>query len=195
MKPRDPFAAAIAATLVVPLSLAGCAGGSSDDEVAARIESAVTSSVPHAMGAFASLAFSGASNRTVLVNVYLDSDDPAVVGEAVDTAFDVVWSIIPVKPVTVSVGAVIGEKPQNPQPFDPEGLDMAAVASEIGIDIRHVVDRQIMLDHTVMEARYGAWKEAALRAVLRFVRSPSTAPRPGGFESCMLLATSSSPRT
>lgn len=161
MNTKSPFLAAIATTLIVPLGLAGCASGASDDDVASRLESAITRSVPHANGAFASLAYSGASHRTVRVNVYLDTDDLTAIGAAVDTAFDVVWSSTPVKPVRVSVGAVIGNKPDNAKPFDADGMDMLPVAAELGIDERKVLDRLIILDDVAMDSRYGVWTEPA----------------------------------
>lgn len=158
MSTRRPLIAALATMLTVPLGLAGCAGGQSDADISGMLESAIVTAVPNVTGAHVGLAFSGPSNRTVFVNLYLDTDDTSIVSAAVNSSLQTVWENIPIKPVTVGISATMGKKPSNARNFEPNAMDPAPIASALGIESKYVVDPIINIDAPGLEARYGTWQ-------------------------------------
>ena len=161
MTTRRPLLTALAAALAVPLGVAGCASGSTDAEITRALESAIVAAVPHSTGVFVGLGYSGASNRTVVVNLYLDSDDTSIVSAAVDSGLKTVWAAIAVEPVSVGISATAGQKPHDAERYEPNALDPRPVASALGIDPKHVIHHLIDLDAATLVARYGAWQAPA----------------------------------
>ena len=153
-------AAALAAALSIPLSLAGCSTGPSDTEQAKAIESSVVSA-PHVTGAFVGFTSNGPSSGGVLVNIYVDSAELPDLVAAADGGLKAIWSSAPVRPAFVHISLAPVAKPANATRIESNAIDPADVASALDITGTKVVRQLIMIEAKDMEARYGAWQEPA----------------------------------
>lgn len=158
MATRRPLVAALAAVLAVSFGLAGCSKGMTDAEVTGMLESEIVASVPHATGASVGLAYSGASHRTVTVNLYVDADAVTEVSTAVDAVFHTVWTSFPSMPARIGVSATLGEKPDDVEVYGLNALDPEPIAAELGLETRNVLHELIRLDNVELASRYGEWQ-------------------------------------
>lgn len=152
-------AAAIAAALAVPLSLAGCSTATAE-QAAPIIESAVTK-VDHVTAAFVAFTSSGPSEQGVLVNVYVDSSELDALVVAADGSLEAVWKSAPFRPAFVHLALAPVEKPANPKRLESNAIDPSDVFAALDIPGASVVRQLIMVEATEMEERYGAWQEPA----------------------------------
>ncbi|WAB81702.1 hypothetical protein OVN18_01395 [Microcella daejeonensis] len=121
----------------------------------AVVERAVGAAVPEANGVFVTFAFSGPRDRTMRVRLYIDPVDDAALADSVDRAFAGAWAASPIDPVSISLEAVAGQRPEVPPGGVVQVIDLRPAAAELGIESRDVVDRRITLSEVILIERYG----------------------------------------
>ncbi|WAB81701.1 hypothetical protein OVN18_01390 [Microcella daejeonensis] len=141
------------------LGLAACtpfgSGPDRDAEAIAVVDRAIEEAVPEANGVFVTMAFSGPSDRTMRVRLYIDPVDEASLADAVDRSIAEAWASSPIAVVELAIEAVAGEPPEVPPGFVEQVIDLRPVAAAIGIESRDVVDRRIALSEVILIERYG----------------------------------------
>ncbi len=144
---------------MLPLGLTACtplgSGPDRDAEAIAVVERAVEAAVPEANGVFVTMAFSGPSDRSMNVRLYIDPVDDATLTDAVDRAARVAWETSPIGLVELALEAVAGERPADPPRGVEQVTDLRTVADALGIDARYVVDGQLALPETTLVRLYG----------------------------------------
>jgi|GEM_PF-4005090 len=161
MATKRPPRASLAVGALVLLALTGCSQGLTDSELTAELESTIVTDAPHLDGVNMSLAYSGASQRTVVVQLYADTDDATLISTAMYLALSTIWAEFPSEPATIGIAAIKGEKPLNPPRMETSPLNPAPFASLLGIDERYLSHGQIILDSDTLADRYGEWTEPA----------------------------------
>ncbi|WAB83854.1 hypothetical protein OVN20_12610 [Microcella daejeonensis] len=144
---------------MLPLGLAACApfgsGPDRDAEAIAVVERAVGAAVPEANGVFVTMAFSGPSDRTMSVRLYIDPVDDAALAAAVDRAAGEAWHSSPIALVGITLEAVAGERPEEPPRGVEHVISLRPVAEVLGIQARLVVSGRLMLPEGTLSVRYG----------------------------------------
>ena len=152
--PTKYLAAAVAAALVGPAALSGCAAAPSDAQVVGTLESAVSKAVPGAAAVTVGMGYDGPDRRTVSVRLYLDGTDGSVVTPAVDSALHTVWSESPVLPSSVVVSVVDGPKPSDGSKG--VGIDLSDTATALGVPVPEVGRDLLLVRAAELEKLYGA---------------------------------------
>ena len=152
--PTKYLAAAVAAALVGPAALSGCAATPSDAQVVGTLESAVSKAVPGATAVTVGMGYDGPDRRTVSVRLYLDGTDGSVVTPAVDSALHTVWSESPVLPSSVVVSVVDGPKPSDGSKG--VGIDLSDTATALGVPVPEVGRDLLLVRAAELEKLYGA---------------------------------------
>lgn len=144
---------------MLPLGLAACAssgsGAGRDAEAISVVERAVEAVVPEANGVFVTMAFSGPSDRTMRVRLYIDPIDDAALADAVDRAAGEAWAVSPIDLVSISLEAVAGQRPEVPPGGVEQVISLRPVAETLGIQSRLVVSGRLMLPESTLVRLYG----------------------------------------
>ncbi|WAB83852.1 hypothetical protein OVN20_12600 [Microcella daejeonensis] len=119
------------------------------------VERAVESAVPEANGVFVTMAFSGPSDRTMRVRLYIDPIDDAALADAVDRAADEAWAVSPIDLVSITLEAVAGQRPEVPPGEVEQVISLRPVAEALGIQARLVASGRLILPEATLTTRYG----------------------------------------
>ena len=152
--------AALVAAIASGLGLAGCATGPSEEAMEANVVSAV-SSVDHVTGAFASFSSSGGSGKDLLVNLYVDTTDEAVIVATADESLRAIWQSVGIRPYTVSIAVATIAMPDHPSRLEGNAINPAPIAEGLAIADARTVRQLLLVEAGSMEERYGAWSEPA----------------------------------
>ncbi|WAB83851.1 hypothetical protein OVN20_12595 [Microcella daejeonensis] len=147
------------AAVMLLAGLAACtpfgSGPDRDEQAIAVVERSVESVVPEANGVFVTMAFSGPSDRSMSVRLYIDPVDDAALADAVDRAAREAWETSPIALVELALEAVAGDRPAAPPRGVEQVTDLRVVADALGIDARYVVDGRLALPETTLVRLYG----------------------------------------
>lgn len=126
----------------------------SSDNQKTQLESAVLTSVTDVNGVFISTSSSGLGNTELLIRLYLNSSDPAVITQAVDNTFNTAWKTWTPAVSGIEVGVVIGDKPSSTSTVDSNSIDLSQTATTLSIGSQNVHE-DIHLDAVDLSKRYG----------------------------------------
>jgi len=152
--------AAVAAALASSLGLVACSPVATEESMATVVESAVDS-VDHVTGSFAAFTSSGASNSSILVNIYVDTTDESLIIAAADDSLRAIWQSVGIRPTTVSISVATTPKPENPLRLEANAIDPAPIAIGLAIADSRVIRQLFMVHAGSMDQRYGEWAEPA----------------------------------
>lgn len=149
------IAAALAATVAVPLGLAGCATVSTDD-VADAVIPAVVAADPAIADAVLT-ASHGVAGTGIWVRVYVDDEDPVTLARVIDAALRATLESSPVRPVDVDLDLALAPRPADVN-LNVGRLPIMDLAADLGLG-DDVADDVVGLSIDELEQRYGPWSE------------------------------------
>jgi len=121
------------------------------------IELAILDASDHFTGA-AVFFNQSAGGGSVLVNLYLDTDDPGEVARAAEVALEAIWETVTFKPVSVDVAFAATEKPEDPTRMEFNAMDPLPIGEILALDGSYVVRQLLMIPGGTLAHRFGDWR-------------------------------------
>lgn len=119
-----------------------------------QLETALLEEIDIANGVFVAHASSGFGNTTLLVRLYVDSDETSALATAVDSTLSTTWNTWPTRPAAIQVEVVVGPKPADAGRSDDNVRDLSDVAAVLNIAPKNV-HINIRLSSSLLIERYG----------------------------------------
>lgn len=152
---RQRLMAAVITSAAIPALVAGCtpaAGPARADQTAAIV--AVIEAVPGVTGSLVNLSSAGVGAGAIRVKIYVD--DVAGLSATVDQVLAAVWSASEATPDHISISAATGPKPPDAKMAELDGVDLSAVATDLGFDPARISSNVLLVDSVALTTRYGA---------------------------------------
>lgn len=146
--------AAIAAVIVLPLGLTGCAPATADTETA--VATAVSAADPAITDVYVTTA-SGLAGTSIRVRIYVEPVETGALAKIIDAALSATLEGALARPASFTLDVAEGSKPSDVN-LNMGSIPLGDAAREAGL-YDHFLDDAISGPADVLEERYGTWDE------------------------------------
>jgi len=148
------LAAVIAAAIVVPIGLTGCA--STPDQTQSVVAAAVAAADPDITDVYVTTG-SGVAGTSIRVRVYVQPLDTDGIARVIDESLKAILVSAPQRPASFSLDVAEGDKPSDVN-LNVGAIDLEDAARAADL-YEHYSDDSLSGPTDVLEDRFGTWEE------------------------------------